>query len=687
MNREETLIAEFFASATDAARRGEPRLPLKWRSCGLRREAAVPAAAPADPSFPASEQCDCQPYATAESCGSRDVLADIEAISQLVQRLCPDAEVNVDRVLQALNAGGAGPAVPAVPAVEPPLPEGRVEKPGEGSPNCMVRQRLQDAQSIAHLGNWYWEPATDYVWWSDELYRMFGVEPGQLVPSYDMFLSLVHPADIPLVVGSVEAVLAGANKSEYDARIITPDGSVRWIHSMARPTRGPDGELLKLEGTDQDITERKLAEEHLRERERLFSSVFNQQFQYMVILDRHGLVREINELASQGHGISPQELSGKPVWECPPWRQLRSSRELWEHRLRQAAEFPKPFVTEDSLTTIEGEHYYEISATTAVRNPAGEIDFVIAEARDVTEARLLREELYRAQRLEAVGRLANGVVHDFNNLLAIVRGQCDLCLHVPREPAAVEESLQAIRAAAQRGAALVKQLSRFSQRDATSQAEIDLNASIRGMEVLLEGMVQGKVRLEFDLEPDPLWVAIDPTHLEQVLFNLVANACDASPRGEVVTVRTRHVTEPGLELPETFQDKLWAELSVADAGPGFDAQLATKIFEPYFTTKRPQGVHRESAQVSQRAAVGRVPTEAAPGSRRRIDGVPSTQEGHSAHTGRADFVRAESDAYGGMGLGLAIVHDIVEHSGGIVQGISRRPRGALFRILLPQACR
>ena len=134
--------------------------------------------------------------------------------------------------------------------------------------------RLREAQRIARLGSWIWEPPIDHVWWSDALFELFGADKMSVAPSFEAFLELLHPEDRAIAIARVEAMKAGANEFANDLRVVRPDGSSIWIHSQARATRDSTGVLVRVEGTDQDVTARRLAEIAARQsEERLHAAV------------------------------------------------------------------------------------------------------------------------------------------------------------------------------------------------------------------------------------------------------------------------------------------------------------------------------------------------------------------------------------------------------------------------------
>jgi PAS domain S-box-containing protein len=252
--------------------------------------------------------------------------------------------------------------------------------------------------------------------------------------------------------------------------------------------------------------------------------------------------------------------------------------------------------------------------------------------RDITERRALEEQLRQSQKLEAIGRLAGGVAHDFNNILMSIMGAADLLLMqlAPNDPACDEAT--EIKQSVDRGAGLTRQLLAFSRRQAVRPRVFALGDIVRGMDTMLRRLIGPEIDFEIICAAEPLMVVADSGQTEQVVLNLVVNARDAMPEGGRVTVRVEEVDvdldDPAaLALVEGKAGR-YAQLSVSDTGTGIDEQTRVKLFEPFFTTKE-QGK--------------------------------------------------------GTGLGLSIVYGIVRQSGGYITVVSEPGEGATFLIYLPIA--
>jgi two-component system cell cycle sensor histidine kinase/response regulator CckA len=234
---------------------------------------------------------------------------------------------------------------------------------------------------------------------------------------------------------------------------------------------------------------------------------------------------------------------------------------------------------------------------------------------NLSHERDLAEQLAQAQRLQAVGELAAGIAHDFNNLLTAILGAAiDLDAHTG---AAGREDLAQIKASAQRGAALVRQLLAFGRQQTLQPRVLALNDAVQGVADLLRRLLDG-VRLELDLEEPGRMVRVDPTQLDQVLMNLAVNAGRAMPGGGTVRITTGRrlllhaVTEGGEIIPAGR----YATLEISDTGSGIAPDILPRIFEPFFTTRRGAGgtglglstvlgiVHQSGGFLSVKSVVG-----------------------------------------------------------------------------------
>jgi PAS domain S-box-containing protein len=202
---------------------------------------------------------------------------------------------------------------------------------------------------------------------------------------------------------------------------------------------------------------------------------------------------------------------------------------------------------------------------------------ILSLVHEVTEHKRLHERLGRAQKMEALGRLAGGIAHDFNNLLTAIGGYSSLVLEAVPPDSPVHDRVAHIERAAKRGAALTRQLLIFGRQQVQEPKVIDLNAAVGNLLTMLRRLIDEDVQLETTFDPDAGTVEIDPAQLEQVILNLALNARDAMPEGGRLHITTGHVC--------SGDDAPMVRLTVQDDGVGMDEATRARIFEPFFTTK------------------------------------------------------------------------------------------------------
>lgn len=231
---------------------------------------------------------------------------------------------------------------------------------------------------------------------------------------------------------------------------------------------------------------------------------------------------------------------------------------------------------------------------------------------------LLRQELKQAQKMDAVGRMVGGVVHDFNNVLAVIMGNVELAINEPGSSANLQEELREILHAAERAAALTNQLLAFMRKQVVVPKIFEINAAVAGAVAMLRRLVGARVRLEWRPGGEAGWINMQPSQIDQILTNLCVNARDAiGEKGTIMIETGREILGEGAgkEYPDVAPgDYVW--LAVTDDGSGMDRETQGKIFEPFFTTKSPgQGtglglavvrnlVRQNNGWIAVRSAVG-----------------------------------------------------------------------------------
>jgi two-component system, cell cycle sensor histidine kinase and response regulator CckA len=397
-------------------------------------------------------------------------------------------------------------------------------------------------------------------------------------------------------------------------------GGQSYLLFSAAPIRNRAGETVAAIETVEDISRRKISEDQLR----TLSCAVEQSPGIVVITDTAGTIEYVNRKFVEVTGYTSAEAVGANP------RVLKSGTtpdevyaDLWR-TISSGREWRGEFQNKKK----GGELYYEVAVISPVQDQRGVISHFIALKEDVTERRALERALRHSQKMESLGTLTGGVAHDFNNILTAIIGYANLIQmkSPPADPCA--RFAGQVVASAEKAAVLTQGLLAYSRNQSMSPANLDLNELVGRVDRLLSRVLGEGIALSCRLHPEPLRLFADSAQLEQMLMNLAVNARDAMPGGGTLQIGTALV-----QLDEEFLKRKgfgccgdYARLSVSDSGVGLDQATRERIFEPFFTTR----------------GVG-----------------------------------------GGPGLGLSIVHGIVEQHKGYIEVESEPGEGSLFQVYLP----
>ena len=483
---------------------------------------------------------------------------------------------------------------------------------------------------------------------NEAMARMYGM--GSPLQFFGKRLTEVVPPDDPRNVELArEYVRNGFRVVDRESHEVDVHGTRRiFLNSLFGIVE--HGKLLRTWGIQRDITERLRAEEArnqaedaLRESEERYRAFVTQSSEGIFRMEydppvpcrlpiaeqlawgwQHGYMAECNDATARMYGLaSAQELIGKPLSEFlvlhhPVTRKfmedfIGAGYRITDQESREIDAYGRKRIFRNTMVgTITNGHWVRSWGIT----------------RDVTERLQLEEQLRNAQQLEAVGRLAGGVAHDFNNILSIIMGHGELLLAAGADERA-RNGLEQIQRAADRAASLTQQLLAFSRKQVLQPKVLDLNEAVADVQKMLARVIGEDIALVANLHPSLMSVKADPGQVEQVLMNLAINARDAMPQGGTLSMQTSNIdVTAGQGCDFELAPGPYVMLRVTDSGHGMDAETLSHIFEPFFTTK-PMGK--------------------------------------------------------GTGLGLATVYGIVKQSGGSIQVDSDPGRGSEFRIYLPAA--
>jgi PAS domain S-box-containing protein len=297
----------------------------------------------------------------------------------------------------------------------------------------------------------------------------------------------------------------------------------------------------------------------------------------LCIMDLEGRFRRVNHAWELDLGYPAASLEGRPLVELVHPDDVPASRDA----LLSAGRSADPVSFSNRFRAADGSYrwfdWHAASAASAIH----------AVGRDATERRRIEEQLRETEKLEAVGRLAGGVAHNFNNQLTAILGSSELLLEESSGEAPVRQEATEIRDAARRAATLTRQLLTFGRRQLVRPRVLDLCALVTGMEEGLRRMAGAAVAIETRAAPAAAYVRADPAELRQVIEILVANACDAMPGGGRIIVETSHLhlAEPEVGARLGLEGGRYVRLTVADTGSGMTPEVQAHLFEPFFTTK------------------------------------------------------------------------------------------------------
>ncbi|HEY9016599.1 MAG TPA: PAS domain-containing protein, partial [Gemmatimonadales bacterium] len=444
-----------------------------------------------------------------------------------------------------------------------------------------------------------------------------GFDPASLIGRTTS--EIVGPEDAPIHESANLRALAGETVT-YEWTLRTRSG-IRHMQTTLSPLHGPYGEITGIVGVGRDISQRVEVGRELQRWARIFEHA---GWGVAIVSADGGTIESVNPAFAAMHGWTVDELRGKPMVELSAGqRDFPRMNPLFDARGHQ--------IWETERLHRSGKAFPALIDATAVKDAEGQVIYYAVNVQDLTERRRAEEQVRQAQKMEAVGRLAGGVAHDFNNMMMIIMGFSDFLLSTldPSDPRWADAD--EIRKAADRAMHLTRQLLGFGRQQLVARHVLSLNEIVSGMERMLRPLLGEDIKLVTRLSVGLGGVEADYGQMEQVVMNLALNARDAMRGGGRLTIETLDVELPegyayrhvGLDIPPGS----YVMLLVSDTGQGMTAEVKARLFEPFFTTK------------------------------------PTTRN---------------------TGLGLATVYGIVVQSGGYIWVDSEPDKGTTFTICFPR---
>jgi len=425
----------------------------------------------------------------------------------------------------------------------------------------------------------------------------------------------------------LDVIRSGAPKLGIVERRPGPEGQERWVQTDKVPVCDGEGKVTGLILMEHDITERKRADDALRASEQRFKALFDQAAVGVAQADaRTGRYLQVNRRYCEITGRSQEELAELTAVAITHPEYIDRDKEMVRQMI---AGDLREFTVEKRYLRKDGSDVWVQVTVSSMWAPGDPPDYFIAVAQDVTGKKLLQEQFYQAQKMDAIGTMAGGIAHDFNNVLTAINGYTELSRMRLKDNPQVRDFLGSVLQASGRAAALVRQILTFSRHQQPERLHISLMPVVEETLKLLRASIPSTIEFEIALAPDTPDVLADSTQIHQILMNLGTNAWHAMkdrPGRLQVTLDTQVVDKAYADTQVQLQPGIYARISVSDTGSGMDEATLRRIFEPFFTTK----------------PVGQ-----------------------------------------GTGLGLAVVHGIMANHDGAVTVYSQPRQGTVFHLYFP----
>lgn len=491
---------------------------------------------------------------------------------------------------------------------------------------------MSEAERLANFGAWEWDMVQDKWTMSDNWLKIHGCK-NKVLTTEDL-LTIAHPDDINKIQEAFSQCINHGNPYEIEHRIINHETKeVRYIRAYGRVQYDSAGKPVKLCGAAQDITEYKRQEIELNQSEEQYRTLVERTLDLVTKVDSEGQIVFVNHAAQNVYGIPPEECLGRSAFDFIHPEDRDATVTSFNSWLR----CPDSALTyENRIVSIDGQRtHHMLWMILPERDESGSIYGFAGTARDITDQKQAEEEnkrlenqLQQSHKIESIGQLAGGIAHEFNNLLAVIIGNLELLKLKHQSGAPFDKNLTHVIQASTRAKDLVAQILTFSRQEKPSLVAADLSTIVNDAIRFLRPMIPTTVEVMTVASTDDLPIQADATQLQQVLINICNNAVHAMNEKGLLHINLDEEELTSQKFPQISESQSgrYAKLSITDTGEGMDNQTLKRIFDPFFTTK---GV-----------------------------GV-------------------------GTGMGLSVVHGIVEQHGGIILVDSTPGKGSTFTLYFP----
>jgi len=431
---------------------------------------------------------------------------------------------------------------------------------------------------------WDIDLKTGTVVWNDTYTSLYG-RP-ETTDSWQFWIDRIHPEDRFRTIEDFQTSLNnGATSWDAEYRLRRADGEWAYIHDRAYIARDASGNAWRVIGAIQDLTERKKADDALRESEERFRRVFEEGPLGLALVGKDYRFETVNNALCKMTGYNEVELVQMSFVDITHPDDVRIDRDF-ANRLFNG-EIPHYRIQKRYLKK-NGEIIWINLTASVVHGPDGEPLHGIAMVEDITEIKRTQEEALFRHKLESLGTLAAGIAHDFNNLLGAILAQAELASEELDAGSSGREQLKVIGEVAVRGSDIVRQLMIYAGKEDTGVGLIDFSKTVHEILSLLKVSVTKRAVVKVELERDLPAIYASAAQVQQVVMNLITNASDAiEDRDGVIRVIARRVMKSHLDAVSsgTPTNGDYVQLEVSDTGRGMSPETKAKVFDPFFTTK------------------------------------------------------------------------------------------------------
>ncbi len=445
-------------------------------------------------------------------------------------------------------------------------------------------KELELALRMGQMGHWRLFVATDELVWSDELYRIYGLDPKKVKITRKLAMSMKLSEDSRRFTNAINNFSPENPTTQFEYKLRRTDGEIRQIRGNVFPEYDEDGVHVSFFGISQDITDFQKILQSKEVFEKRFEDLIELAADWYWEMDADLKLSYVSDRMTQITGLEPSSFIGKTRKELIVDLE---GHETWKEHLDDLQK-RRPFRNFNySHRNSAGETLYWSTSGKPVFDEEGQFSGYRGTGTDITQQTVLEEKLRQSQKMQAVGQLTGGVAHDFNNILAIIQGNAELLKEQLEQGKPINpDSLTAILKSAQKGADLTNSLLSFSRKQDLKPVAIDLMQELESIVVFLRRTVGETIQVSMTHHED-LWSCIaDIGQLENAVLNLCLNARDAMPGGGKLEISSDNISLPAKAANQMeIEAGDYVSIAVTDTGFGIPKENLTHIFEPFFTTK------------------------------------------------------------------------------------------------------